>query len=341
MNVSLLNVFDSKIAASVFDKVYLNIEYNPPPVCYNESLTLTNVTVTNSSLWFDIGHGTSYMYNISVILDNVNVIIFSDDGYTYFFTESLFSLYITTSSVSNSKVGLLAVFDTHSQQSKNCNIKGVESRATIVIEDCQFHNNSHGLVLFILRDYFQLSNHHIAATVKSCSILDNDEIGLVIGGSFSTSADISVIDTELVGNPINVILECLSILVNNVIVTNSLFTGLAILSSVVILENRLVFKNNTGVVGGGMAINGSSIVVLSPSANLEFIDNHATYKGGGIYIDITYVSHYYSNYNYSFTNLTFTFEGNTAGVAGNDIYGTNSSLVNFDSSTLAKSFNIK
>ena len=77
-------------------------------------------------------------------------------------------------------------------------------------------------------------------------------------------------------------------------------------------------------------------MALSPSADLEFIDNHANYKGGGIYIDDTYESHYYSNSeSYNFTNLTFTFVGNTAGVAGNDIYGINSALVNFDSVTLA------
>ena len=86
--------------------------------------------------------------------------------------------------------------------------------------------------------------------------------------------------------------------------------------SAVTVENRLVFRNNTGVIGGGMAINGSSVVALSRSANLEFIDNHATHKGGGIYIDEK-------------TGCTFavaspvplTLKNNTAGVAGNDIYG--------------------
>uniref|UniRef100_A0A1X7STF5 Right handed beta helix domain-containing protein n=1 Tax=Amphimedon queenslandica TaxID=400682 RepID=A0A1X7STF5_AMPQE len=104
-------------------------------------------------------------------------------------------------------------------------------------------------------------------------------------GGLSTSAHISVIDTELVGNRRNEIIGCHFVLLNNITVTNSLSTGLVIKSSVVTVENRLAFKNNTGVVGGGMAINSSSTVALSPSANLEFIDNHATYKGGGIYID--------------------------------------------------------
>ena len=319
-SLGLMNVFDSKITSSVFDTVNLLMFYHPPPVCYNElhhySLTLTNVTMTNgylgeSLLLFDMKHGTSY--NISVIIDNVDIISSSTD---YYFSESLFSLYITNSSVSYSNDGFGFEFHKHPQQSINCNIKGVKSQSTIVIEDTQFHNNGNGLSFDILRDYHQLSNYHnITIAVKSCLIRDSELSGLAIDGHLSTTAHISVIDTELVRNRRNEIIGCLSILLNNVTVTDSLSTGLVIKSSVVTVENRLVFKNNTGVVGGGMAINGSSVVALSPSANLEFIDNHATYKGGGIYIDesagcvFTIVS-----------PVPLTLKGNTA-VAGNDIYG--------------------
>uniref|UniRef100_A0A1X7SM48 Uncharacterized protein n=1 Tax=Amphimedon queenslandica TaxID=400682 RepID=A0A1X7SM48_AMPQE len=146
---------------------------------------------------------------------------------------------------------------------------------------------------------------------------------LRINGHLSTLTHISVINTELVGNKGNEIRGCPSIILDNVTVTNSLSTGLVIKSSVVTVENRLVFKNNAGVVGGGMAINESSIVALSPSANLEFIDNHATYKGGGMYIDEITKSQYntFSLFYISTTLKAFTFKGNTAGVAGNDIYG--------------------
>ena len=346
--VHLLNVFDSKITSSVFDGVYLYIDYFPPPVCYNElhhySLTLTNI-VTNGGLWLGVFHGTSY--NISVIIDNVNIMSALTNGVRHVFTESLSSLYITNSSVSNSKDGFISIYSTQSQQSINCNIKGAESLSIIVSEDSQFNNNEIGLFVFIHRDYFQLSNHDIDITVKSCSIRDNDLSGLFIVGSLSTSAHISVIDTELIGNWRNQIVGCLSIILNNITVTNSLSTGLEITSSVVIVENRLVFKNNTGVVGGGMAINGSSVVALSPSsANLEFIDNHATYKGGGIYIgdqteiDLFLIIEIIKTLNAS------TFIGNTAGVAGNDIYGndyglylsTFSRLANLSTSSDASAF---
>ena len=254
------------------------------------------------------------MYQLFLI--NVNIISEVLYGVSHSFSESLFSLYITNSSVSNSLVGLYYYFYP-TQQSTRCNIKGVQSQSTIVTEDSQFHNNVGGLVFL---DYSPFSNHRIIITVKSCSIRDND-YGLFIAEHLSTSTHISVIDTELVGNRRNEITGCLSIILNNITVTNSLSTGLVIMSSVVTVENRLVFKNNTGVVGGGMAINGSSIVALSTSAYLEFIGNHASYKGGGMYIDgITcYFTHEFGLV--SDIHVPLTLKDNTAGVAGNDVYG--------------------
>ena len=217
-NVSLTNAFDSKIKSSIFYNVPLFIDFEPPSVCYNElhhySLTLTNVNMTsgNSKLDLSMYHGTSY--NLSVVFDNVNII--SNDGVFHFFSESLFSLYITNSSVSNSDIGFYYYFNA-TQDSKKCNIKGVQSQSTIVIEDSQFHNNTEGLDFIHI---YQFSNHHIV-TVKSCSMLDND-YGLIIDGGLSTSTHISVIDTELIGNERNVITGCLSIILNNITVTNSL-----------------------------------------------------------------------------------------------------------------------
>ena len=319
-NVNLTNALDSKITSSVFDDAFLEIYYDPPSVCYNElhhySLTLTNVNMTGYYSYLDLAFHHDTSYNLSVIFDNVNMI--SVDGVYHYFSESLFSLYITNSSVSNSWVGFNSDFaTTYTHQSTKCNIKGVQSQSTIVTEHSQFHNNVRGLVF---TRYYQFSNHHIIITVKSCSMRDNDHYGLLINGRLSTSTHISVIDTELIGNRRNEVTECLSIILNNITVTNSLSTGLVIIASVVTVENRLVFKNNTGVVGGGIAMHGSSVVVLSSTANLELIDNHASYKGGGMYIDQQTHS-LFIHKNRSVSPITLILKDNTAGVAGNDIYG--------------------
>ena len=327
-NVSLTNAFDSKIISSIFDNVHLLINYYPPSVCYNElhhySLTLTNVNMTGYYSYLNLGFDHDTSYNLSVIFDNVNII--SASGVYNYFSESLFSLYITNLSVSNSRVGFSSNYsDFRTWQSTKCNIKGVQSQSTIVTEDSQFHNNVKGLVFI---DYYQSSNHRIIITVKSCSIRDNDRYGLLINERLSTSTNISVIDTELIGNRRNEVTGCLSIILNNITVTNSLSTGLVIIASVVTVENRLVFKNNTGVVGGGIAMNGSSVVVLSSSAYLELIDNHASYKGGGMYIDQQTHS-LFIHKNRSVSPIPLILKDNTAGVAGNDIYGQIYSYFNY------------
>ena len=315
--VRLINVFDSKITSSVFDYAYLLIHYLL--VCYNElhhySLTMTNVNISYTILQLHLYHGTSY--NLSVVFDNFNAIN-QLYGFSHILSESLFSLYITNSSVSNSWAGFYSAFRITHADSTKCNIKGVQSHSTIVIEDSQFHSNNEGLAFI---NEYQFSSHHNIIIIKSCSMRYNDDYGLFIDGRFATSTHISVIDTELVGNKRNEITGCPSINLNNITVTNSLSTGLVIMTSVVSLENRLVFQNNTGVVGGGIAINVSSVMALSSSAHLEFIDNHASYKGGGMYIDDK-TCYFKDKYGLvSAIHVPLTLKDNTAGVAGNDIYG--------------------
>ena len=307
------NIFDSTIRSSVFDNVNsIRLYYNQPSVCYNElyhySLSLTNVNVIGPDSLFDLHlyHGTSY--NLSVILDNLTMT--GVNGAYNYFSNSLVSLNITNFSVFNSFVGFYTYFFSPNV-STYCDIKSVQSQTTIVIENCQLHNNTRGL--YITGEYFQLNSHHIDVTVRSCSICDND-YGLSVNGDLSASTNISIINTEFIGNKRNKI-TYFAILLNNITVANSLSTGLVIISSVVTIENKLVLKNNTGVVGGGITINGSSLVILLSSANLEFIGNHASYKGGGFYI---HESHFIED---SYTLVPLTFKYNTAGVAGNDIYG--------------------
>ena len=310
---TLKNVLDTRIESSIFVNVYASIFYNPPSVCYNElhhySLVLANLIMTGDyPLYLQLSHGTSY--NLSVTINNVNIIAHTY-GIDLYLVESLFSLYITNSSASNSQAGFLSSFNPQKMQSKNCDINGIQSQSTVLLKDCQFSNNKFGLRV---REYPGLSNHHVI--IKSCSIHNNTVKGLYIDGHLSTSTQISIIDTELTGNTGNEITKCVFILLNNVTFTRSLSTGLLLKESIVTVENRLAFKNNTGAVGGGIAKNGSSVVVLSSSAYLEFVGNHASYKGGAIYIDEE-ADFYFA----SVAIVPLTLKYNAAGVAGYDIYG--------------------
>uniref|UniRef100_A0A1X7UX95 EF-hand domain-containing protein n=1 Tax=Amphimedon queenslandica TaxID=400682 RepID=A0A1X7UX95_AMPQE len=184
--------------------------------------------------------------------------------------------------------------------------------------DSQFHDSWYGIrvsgVPYLPRT---LSNHFIIIIIKSCLIANNIARGLEIDEKFLTLVQINITDTVFIGNEANVIINSNSISFSNVTFANSTSTGLTLKASVVTIENKLTFKHNTGVVGGGLAINDSSQLIVSSSANLEFIGNHASYKGGGIYLEHTS----YSGITLEASDIPLTLINNTAGIYGDDIYG--------------------
>uniref|UniRef100_A0A1X7TIZ0 Right handed beta helix domain-containing protein n=1 Tax=Amphimedon queenslandica TaxID=400682 RepID=A0A1X7TIZ0_AMPQE len=191
------------------------------------------------------------------------------------------------------------------------------------------HMSKYSNSIFYLIGNSSIRNHDINITAvknvtlhgldQSCLIYDNINEGLCINGTFLRSTQIDIIDTELIGNGGNKILNSLSnsISLSNVTVANSTSTGLALARSLVTIKNNLIFRNNTGVVGGGLAINDSSVLTLTSSANLEFIDNYASYKGGGIYIEESSDS----DIILIIPNMPLTLINNTAGLVGGDMYG--------------------
>uniref|UniRef100_A0A1X7U0P3 Uncharacterized protein n=1 Tax=Amphimedon queenslandica TaxID=400682 RepID=A0A1X7U0P3_AMPQE len=161
-----------------------------------------------------------------------------------------------------------------------------------------------------------LSNHNISIIMKSCLIADNTITGLFIDEKFLASIQINITDTELNGNGPNMIFNSNAISLSNLTVANSTSTGLILKASVVIIENKIIFRSNTGVAGGGLAIKDSSQLIVSSSAYLEFINNYAFYKGGGIYVEKTS----YSGIILKAPNIPLTLINNSAEF-GDDIYG--------------------
>uniref|UniRef100_A0A1X7T265 Right handed beta helix domain-containing protein n=1 Tax=Amphimedon queenslandica TaxID=400682 RepID=A0A1X7T265_AMPQE len=312
------NAFDLKISSSVFSNFVedytLYIYYLPLPVCSDEllhySLMLTNVTfTTGSGMELYMTHGTTY--NVSIIFDQVEVEYCKS---LLFQVEGLFYLLIINSSFHNNVYALFIQFSGISESS-HCTYPGIQVSSTFVIESCQFYHNPFGLN--ILSVYFIALDYHII--IKSCLMYDNIFQGLSIDGTFLRLTQIDIIDTELIGNRVgNKIMNSNAISLSNVTVANSTYTGLTLEKSSVTVKNTLIFKNNVGVVGGGLAINDSSRLIVSSSANLEFIDNHASYKGGGIYSEES------SHYNFILLkapNVSLTLINNTAGLVGGDLYG--------------------
>ena len=316
--IKLNNTFDVNVSSSVFTHYGVNITYEPLPVCSTElphySLILTNVTLKSCWMELSVHHGTSY--NLSAIFHYYNIISNS----RFILGDSLFSFDIKNSSFQSALDYLYYSFHIKFSQklkSVECKFPGIQLVSTFVIENSQFCDNWYGPT--IIKDaYFPRTfDNHLIIIIKSCLIANSLDRGLFIHKRFLTSVQINITDTKLIGNGGNAILNSDAISLSNVTVANTRFTGLTLEASVVTIEDKLTFKNNNGVVGGGLAINGSSQLILTASANLEFIDNHASYKGGGIYLEETSKS----GITLEAPNIPLTLINNSAGVYGDDIYG--------------------
>ena len=120
----------------------------------------------------------------------------------------------------------------------------------------------------------------------------------------------------------NLISNCYFVLLNNVTIANSLSTGLTLKGSMVTVNNSLILRDNTGVSGGGIAIiDRQYYISVLPQASFQFINNHATYKGGGIYSAHHYLFQYANPPGNSKPIIPIAFWNNTAGTSGDDMYG--------------------
>lgn len=91
----------------------------------------------------------------------------------------------------------------------------------------------------------------------------------------------------------------------------------------VIFESNNTFRNNSGIIGGGIVFQESSSLHLRPNTSILFEGNHAEYVGGAIYTD-------YKEENLCFFfigsptfdhTIKINFDNNTANFSGSSLYG--------------------
>ena len=124
----------------------------------------------------------------------------------------------------------------------------------------------------------------------------------------------------------------------NVSFTNCTFidnqaTAIRAFQTNVIFEGNNIFRNNSGSSGAGLALFMNSYMYLKPHTNLLFVNNHAQSVGGAIYTDLTLelpgltlpcffqVLTEGQEGAFVMSTIRVEFINNTAGVAGNSLYG--------------------
>ena len=312
---SATNIFDFKVLASTLSHFYvIETYFQTLSRCSSSELphytmNWTNVTIYGGSMQLRLFHGMSY--NLTIILDQINSV---NGGVGVVFLDALFSFAIINSSMYHCHTVLGHIYT----RKPVCHFPIAQPLSSIAIENSHFFGNE-----FIALDISasgSMTKQPIIVSIKSC-VIHESGYGLLIDATFMPFLTISISDTELTSNGGNLISNCYLVLLNNVTIANSQLTGLTLKASVVTVNNSLILRNNTGVSGGGIAITDKqSYIAVLPQASFQFINNHATYKGGGIFSANDYPFGY-ANPGNSKPIIPIAFWNNTAGTSGDDIYG--------------------
>ena len=104
-------------------------------------------------------------------------------------------------------------------------------------------------------------------------------------------------------------------------------TGLLGYDSHFIFDKICKFVNNSGILGGGIALYDSSHLLIKEHTNISFINNHASKSGGGIYVSQLVVLNIPTNCFFQVipnnANASLYFVNNTADISGDVLYGGN------------------
>ena len=112
----------------------------------------------------------------------------------------------------------------------------------------------------------------------------------------------------------------------NIEVSNHDTTGLLSYRSYVTFLKNSKFVNNSGTLGGGMALYDSSYLILKEETNISFVNNYASESGGGIFVSEASINRNIPTscffiLEYHSTNATLHFVDNTAEISGDVLYG--------------------
>ena len=118
-----------------------------------------------------------------------------------------------------------------------------------------------------------------------------------------------------------------NIMFEQIMVVDHNTTGLLCFQAQLTFDKSNCFVNNRGIYGGGMALYGSSRLLIKEQMNTLFINNHANQSGGGIFVSQVVPANSPSRscfFKFSYpSDATVYFVNNTAGISGDVLYGGN------------------
>ena len=194
--------------------------------------------------------------------------------------------------------------------------QGINYPVRIKIESTEISHNVVSQSALYIASYAYQDNVHIV--LHNVSVNNN---------SCSWSQDNSNKNSSVL-QPSAVHAEFVSLVLNNVNITNSNATGLLAYRTLILINSNStsIFHNNTGIDGGGLAMYGESYLVFEETSLLYFTNNSASQRGGAIFVSILLpTSPCFYQYSADDTLHKFTikaiFTGNNAQIAGSVLFG--------------------
>ena len=188
------------------------------------------------------------------------------------------------------------------------------SAGEVVVDDCTFYNNtgnfSSALYVFVSLPAKIYYNGNLNPNLRFVNSAFHDNQPF-------ERRNLSVQSTITVQNVADIEFDSINVF-------NNPITGLVPYSSTMVFRGNNIFVNNSGVDGGGMALYGSSYIVLSGPALVNLTANNASHNGGGLYVNQPFEPVFTSCFfQQTDPDAKIILSKNTANVTGSALYGGN------------------
>ena len=189
---------------------------------------------------------------------------------------------------------------------------GLKFTSTIMIESTEVCNNIGAGIQFRLT----VSNEQQSQMLVTLSnfIANNNSLPDFLNNGDTISYEASIVAAIFVT----------TLVLNNVSITSNNMTGIFVYRTAIVVNGTSVFYNNTGIDGGGLAMYGTSYLVLKENSFLNFTNNKAKNRGGAIFVERV-LERFPCFFQNTFTSFPKSAKvaliGNKADTAGSVLFG--------------------
>ena len=206
----------------------------------------------------------------------------------------------------------------------------------LTITNCTFQSNTAifgGAVLITMQNTEDITPDLPTVLFQNCAFLNNTS-QLQDAGTLAMSSAIGItfkhctFSSSALTNSYSVTyLVNSNITFSNCTFEDNIGTAIAAVYSIIVFEGNNTFRNNTSMYGGALLFYTNSYMILQENTRIHFINNHADYVGGAIFVQCVTVSPCF--FQVPTTNATLLlnlnirlhFENNTAEHGGTPLFG--------------------